>query len=544
MTPTLAFHGAAGCVTGFCAELATDRSRVLIDCGMFQGPKTLKALNYQPFPFDVSAIGAVLLTHAHIDHSGLLPKLMRAGFEGPIYATAATRDLCEIMLADSAGIQESEVSRLNRRNQRRGRPPVEPIYTSRDAKRVIRQFRTVKFGEPVEVCPDVVATYSPAGHIIGAASITVDLQGEDGPLRALFSGDLGPGGGEFVTEPEAPAGVDYLILESTYGDRDRIATDPATRRRALAAEMREAHAAGGPLLIPAFAVERSQELLSDILMLMDDGEAPVGDVFLDSPLAIKATEIFLDRGWNLSAGRNPFDRLGRAGNLRFLRKPSESDDLERLKGWHVIMAASGMCDAGRIRKHLKRLLWRRDATALISGFQAVGTLGRLLVEGAERVSIEGEEVRVRARIRTLDSYSAHADASGLVRWASARRPVAAGLFLAHGEPEAAEGLRSRLVTAGFPADQIRIPALDDRFRLRRAGAETQPGGTARLSPDAAARLDWHNARARLLLTLNAALEDAPDDAAREALIHRLLENLENGPPIDRDQGEAGRSRTD
>jgi metallo-beta-lactamase family protein len=536
MTPTLAFHGAAGCVTGFCAEIATGQSRLLVDCGMFQGPKTLKALNYEPFPFDPGSIDGVCLTHAHIDHSGLLPKLMKAGFKGPIYATAATRDLCELMLADSGGIQENEVSRLNRRNQRRGRPLVEPIYTARDAKRVMKQFETVKFGEAVRVRPDVTALFSPAGHILGAASICLDLEGENGVTRTLFSGDLGPGDNEYVTQPEAPAGVDHLIIESTYGDRERVVVDPADRRRILAGEIRQAHDAGGPLLVPAFAVERSQELLSDILHLMDEGQIPKGPVFLDSPLAIGVTEVFLDRGWNRSAGRNPFSRLTESGDLRFLRKPSESDGLERLKGWHIIMAASGMCDAGRVRKHLKRLLWRRDATVLISGFQAVGTLGRLLVEGAERVSIEGEEVRVRARVRVVESYSGHADATGLVDWATARRPVSGSVFITHGEPAAAKALQDRLITAGFPSSQLKIPTLDQVFRLEPGGAEGLTDGRARLPADAPSRLDWHNRRAQLLITLNAALERAPDDAAREAVISRLIASLDAAQTLDRDQG--------
>ncbi|MDQ0465972.1 metallo-beta-lactamase family protein [Caulobacter ginsengisoli] len=535
MIPTITFHGAAGCVTGFCAEIRTERSRVLVDCGMFQGSKTLKALNYQPFPFDASEIDAVLLTHAHIDHSGLLPKLMRAGFTGPIYATAATKALCEVMLEDAGGIQEGEVRELNRRNQRRGRPLVEPIYTARDAKRLMPQFQTVKFGEAATIAPDLTAIWWPAGHILGAASIALDIEGEEGLLKTLFSGDLGPGGTEFVTEPESPSGLDHLIIESTYGDRDRMVVDPAARRRALAAEMRDAHAAGGPLLMPAFAVERSQELLSDILAVMESGEAPAGDVFLDSPLAIRATEVFLDRGWNKSSGRNPFEALHQAGRLRFLGKPAESDGLERLKGWHVIMAASGMCDAGRIRKHLKRLLWRREATVLLTGFQAVGTLGRLLAEGAERVSIQGDEVRVRARIRMLDTYSGHADAGGLVRWAQAREPVAGTVFIAHGEPNAAQGLSARLTAAGFAPDRLAIPRLDETFKLRRAGAETQPAGPARIDPAATARLDWHNDRARLLLALNAALDSAADDAAREALLQRLLEDLKKSAPVDRDQ---------
>jgi len=538
MTPTITFHGAAGCVTGFCAELRSSNARVLVDCGMFQGSKTLKALNYDDFPFEASRIDAVLLTHAHIDHSGLLPKLMRAGYTGPIYATAATRDLCEVMLADAGGIQEGEVRDLNRRNQRRGRPLVEPIYTAQDAKRLMPQFQTVKFGESNVIAGDISATWWPAGHILGAGSIAVDIDADDGPMKLLFSGDLGPGGSEFVAEPESPSGFDHLVIESTYGDRDRIATDPVNRRRALAAELREAHAAGGPLLIPAFAVERSQELLMDILAVMDSGEAPAGDVFLDSPLAIKATDVFLDRGWNRTTGRNPFESLRHSPHLRFLNKPAESDTLDRLKGWHVILAASGMCDAGRIRKHLKRLLWRRECTVLLSGYQAVGTLGRLLAEGAERVSIQGEEVRVRARVRMFDAYSGHADATGLVTWAKARLPVSGSVFIVHGEPNAAFGLRERLAAAGFAAEKLVIPALDDCFRLERAGSETEQSGKRRLPGEATARLDWHNGRASFLLGLNAALEQAPDDAAREALLSRLAGML---APVDADQGSPKRA---
>ncbi|WP_374571535.1 MBL fold metallo-hydrolase [Phenylobacterium sp.] len=521
MTPTITFHGAAGCVTGSCMELRTETARVLVDCGMFQGPKTLKALNYEPFPFDAHEIDAVLLTHAHIDHSGLLPKLMRAGFKGPIYTTAATRDLCTVMLADSAGIQESEVRYLNRRNERRGRPPVEPIYTKRDAARVMKQFERVKLGETVEVVPGVSAVYWEAGHILGSASIEVHVEGDEGPIKLLFSGDLGPGGSEFVGDPQGPSGIDHLIMESTYGDRERRNLDAAGRRAALAEELRQAHAAGGPLLIPSFAVERTQELLADLLTVMDDGEAPAGDIFLDSPLAIEATEVFLERGWNPQAGRNPFQEVRPSGRLRFMSKPWESDSLERLRGWHVILAASGMCDAGRIRKHLKRLLWRKDATVLLSGFQAAGTLGRLLADGAQRVSIQGDEVRVHARVRMLDVYSGHADAEALTDWAKARAPVAGSIFLDHGEPDAVRGLIARLEAAGFPADQLVAPEMDETFKLRRARAEAAEGAPARLAPRRAAAPDWHNARARLLMALSEALEAAPDDDAREALIAHL-----------------------
>lgn len=517
----LTFHGAAGCVTGFCALLETDHARLLIDCGMFQGSKTLKALNYGDFPFDASSIDAVLLTHAHIDHSGLLPKLMKAGFRGPIHATAGTRDLCEIMLADSASIQESEVRQLNRRNQRRGRPEVKPIYTVRDAARCLDQFSKVKLGEPYKIMPGVTAIYWEAGHILGSTSIEVRVETADGVETLLFSGDLGPGGREYAPDPQGPSGVDYLILESTYGDRERADLAGDARRTLLARELNEAHRAGGPLLIPAFAVERSQELLADILTLMEERQVPPADIFLDSPLAIEATEIFQRRGWNRATGENPFASLVGVGRLKFLREPGESDRLDTLAGWHIIMAASGMCDAGRVRKHLKRLLWRRQATVLLSGYQAVGTLGRILEEGAERVSIQGEDIQVRARIRALDAYSGHADARRLVAWAKQRGPIAGGVFLAHGEPASLQGLKSRLSAAGLPADRIRIPAMDEAFSLTKAGAVGSVRAARRIAPDAAARADWHNARAQLLMTLNQQLEAAPDDRARERIIAQL-----------------------
>ncbi|OYW27076.1 MAG: MBL fold metallo-hydrolase, partial [Caulobacter sp. 12-67-6] len=346
MTPILSFHGAAGCVTGSCARLQTQQAMILIDCGMFQGSKSLKALNYGEFPFDPRQVDAVLLTHAHVDHCGLLPKLMLAGFEGPIYATAATRDLCAVMLADAGGIQEAEVAALNRRNQRRGLAPVEPIYTATDAARVMKQFRKVKLGERVEVAPEISAVYWEAGHILGSASIEVAIGPAGAEKRLLFSGDLGSGGSDFVADPQGPTGVDHLIMESTYGDRERAVSSGAMRRVALAEELKAAHAAGGPLLIPVFALQRSQELLVDLLQLMDEGGAPRGDIFLDSPLAIEASEVFLERGWNPALQRNPFEPVRPSANLRFLAKPWDSDGLERLSGWHVILAASGMCDAG------------------------------------------------------------------------------------------------------------------------------------------------------------------------------------------------------
>lgn len=525
MTLRLTFHGAAGCVTGFCARLETDRAQVLIDCGLFQGSKTLKALNYEPFPFDPRKIDAVVLTHAHIDHSGLLPKLVKAGFEGPIHATAATRDLCAVMLADAGGIQESEVRQLNRRNERRGRDPVEPIYTAEDAEPTLALFRKVKLNDPVEIAPGITAVYWEAGHILGGASIELRVETEAGTKVLLFSGDIGPGGRDYAADPEGPAGVDWLVVESTYGDRERDMITPQDRRQRLAEVLNEAHAAGGPLLIPAFAVERSQELLADILTLMRDGLVPEADIFLDSPLAIEATEIFRQRGWVRSTGRNPFEDLHSSDHLKFVRDPWESDTLEKLSGWHIILAASGMCDAGRVRKHLKRLLWTRKATVLLAGYQAIGTLGRFLSEGAERVRIQGDDIQVRARIRTLDVYSGHADARGLVSWVQARGPVRAEVFLAHGEPPALSGLQDRLAAAGTPADRMLIPAIDQSFDLAGGRARAAGEGARRIAPEAPAQLDWHNARAALLIDLDRRLERL-DDAARMALLRRLARKVD------------------
>ena len=539
MALTLTFHGAAECVTGFCARLSSDDFTLLIDCGMFQGSKTLKALNYEPFPFDVSKVDAVLLTHAHIDHSGMLPKLMRAGYSGPIYATAATRALCEVMLADAGDIQESEVFHLNRRNQQRGRPQVEPVYTARDAANTMDLFRKVKIDDMVDIVPGVKARYWNAGHMLGAASIELIVEVDGETQTLLFSGDLGAGGQDYLPEPTGPSGIDHLVLESTYGDREREAADTVGRRRLLAEELRQAHAAGGPLLMPTFAVGRAQELLLDLLAVMESGEAPRGEIFLDSPLAIEATDVFLERGWNRDTETNSFTKLSHAAHLHYLMKPQESDQLERLRDWHIILAGSGMCDAGRIRRHLKRLLWRPEVTVLISGFQAAGTLGRLLVDGKRLVRIQGDDVRVKARIRVIDVYSAHADAAGLVRWASDRQPIKAQVFLAHGEPGALEGLSERLKAAGFDPARIAIPALDQTFQLSPSGGARLIGARPpRLAPGRAASLDWHNERADLFVRLNARIQEAPSEEARQRLLRALAAVL------DAADAEAGSSYPD
>ena len=534
MTVSLSFFGAAGCVTGACFLLESDRARVLVDCGLFQGPKTLKALNYQPFPFDPKGIDAVLLTHVHIDHSGLLPKLALAGFGGPILATRGTIELCSVLLPDAGAIQEMEVEALNRRRRRRGEGDLQPIFTRGDADRTMSQFQAVAMKRWIDVAPGVRARWWNAGHILGSASIEV----EDGDTaqRILFSGDIGPGGRGFAKDPDGPAATGHIVVESTYGGVERgPEPTPETRRGTLAQEMLAAHAAGGPLLMPAFAVERTQELIVDLLELMEAGEAPRGPIFLDSPLGIRASETFLRHG-RFENGEHPFERLKASPWLRYTESANESRAIERVRGWHVIIASSGMCDAGRVRHHLKRLLWREDATVLITGYQAIGTLGRLLLEGRKAVRIQGDEIKVRARIRSIDVYSGHADASGLAAWVKARAPTGL-IFLTHGEPENLKGLKQRLVRAGF-ADKCIIEAgLDATYALAPAGAPTQAASTPRLAAQAVARLDWHNQRSEFLARLNAALDEAGDDAAREALLKKLSVQLEGAHA--QDQGAAG-----
>jgi len=525
MTIKLNFFGAAGCVTGSCMMLEIDAARVLIDCGMFQGSKTLKALNYRDFPFDAAKIDAVLLTHAHIDHSGLLPKLSRVGFKGPIWATPGSVELCEALLADAAGIQEMEVEQLNRRSEQRGGPIVKPIYTRVDADACRALFRGVQFNTWSQILPGLRARWWNAGHILGSASIEVEAKDAGGAVEhILFSGDVGPGGSEFIADPEGPSGVDHLVMESTYGGTDRPVLSIADRQAKLNDELLKAHAAGGPLLIPAFAVERTQELIIDLLQAMDSGLAPRGPIFVDSPLAVRVMDSYMRFGKDQD-GDNPFSRLRESNWLQFTESANESRAIERVKGWHVILSASGMCDAGRVRHHLQRLLWQPQATVLLVGYQAVGTLGRLLRDGEKDVRIQGQHIKVAAQIRTLDIYSGHADAKSLVKWAQARGPVAGSIFLTHGEPESRDGLQLRLQDAKAAGGGVIVPRLDQAYRLDGTKVIAEAAPPARLAPEAPSRLDWHNARADFLNTLTEQLLSAPDDAARERLIAGLKASL-------------------
>ena len=523
--PVITFHGAAETVTGSCHMVESVGHRVLIDCGMFQGSKTEKELNYRAFPFDPRTIDALILTHAHIDHSGLVPKLVKDGFTGPIFATAPTIDLCKVMLPDSAHIQEMEVEQLNRRNKRRGRKEVTPIYSLLDAMEAVKQMRTTQLGDWREAAPGVRFRLWNAGHLLGSASVELEAAGEERPIRILFSGDLGPDNKLLQPSPEAPTGWDHVVMESTYGDTDRQEVTEARRRAALKAEVKAAINPDGVLLIPSFAVERTQELLADLVHLIETGELPPCPIIIDSPLANRASQIFRSYARSLDHG-GLLLRAFASPHVRFTESVEQSMALDQMHGFHIVISASGMCEAGRIRHRLRNWLWREEATVLLVGYQAAGTLGRLLSDGAPVVRMKGEQIDVRARIRKLDLYSGHADGPELATWLKRRLPVTGTVFMVHGEEKAIEGLRARLADS-LPHERLVDPRLDASYRLDHATAVEilDPARTPRLDPRQVGHTDWHNDFQGLLLDIQAEIGKAADEKARAKVIRRLREAL-------------------
>lgn len=529
MKMTLAVHGAARTVTGSCYLLQAGKTRFLVDCGMFQGTKTLKELNYGKFPFDPKSVDFMLLTHAHIDHSGLIPKLVKHGFTGPIYATRGSIDLLSCMLPDSGHIQEFEVRELNRRNKHRGKPQVTPIYTVEDAHKSLESFEEVEYDEWTTLAPGIRARFWNAGHILGSASIELEIdkvRSKKHPLRMLFSGDIGGGTQVFHPLPESPQDLDYLICESTYGGRDRKDLTTKQRREILKKEILDAFKDNGTLIMPAFAVERTQELLADIVALTSNHQIPEVPIFLDSPLAIRATEVFIQNADELENG-DEFRRAMRTPRLKMTVTPEESMAIERMTGNHIVMAASGMCDAGRIRHHLKNHLWRENSTILLTGYQAQGTLGRILMEGAKAVRIQGEEIKVRARIRATDMYSGHADGRDLLEWISERGLPRRATFLVHGEEEAMSALHTELAEKRGSDEHIIEPQLDDVFDLVSDSLIPMDHKYARrIQSEKVGHFDWHNDMSKLWLDISEELDHAADDKSRDVIIRRLRRALE------------------
>lgn len=526
MTVTLHFHGAAGTVTGSCYRVVHPGGQFLVDCGLFQGNKSVRELNLKPTPFDPKAIDFLLLTHAHIDHAGLLPKLCAEGWRKPMWMTAPTAGLLEYLLPDGAGIQESEAERESRKRSRRGDEPVRPLYTMADAEEALEHRRICDYDSWIEPGPGVRARYWNAGHIIGSASIEVEVKDSNGkPVRLMFSGDIGPDEKVFYTEPEGPAGFDYILCESTYGGREREEYTLEQRRQTLKTEIQEALQRGGNLIIPTFAVERSQELLHDIGTLIRDGEITPQLVALDSPLASKVTGVYrkyakMFEDTELSAGE-----LFNDERFRIIEAVEDSKALNAIKGGAIILSASGMADAGRIKHHLRNNLIRSNATVLFVGYQAPGTLGQIILSGAREVRIHGTLVPVRATIRSMGNYSAHADHTELMDWISKRLPAHGALFLTHGEDEERHALREALVASGkLGGDQVILPQLDDFFELSAAGIQAAKAPRARRVDLKQMPSDWHNAFSDFTIRLSQRLHELPD-AEKLALMQALQAEL-------------------
>ncbi len=528
MDVTLKFCGASGTVTGSCYLVQTAGHRFVVDCGLFQGTKTIKALNYGDFPFDPASIDFALLTHAHIDHSGLLPKLYKHGFRGKTYMTAATQDLLSAMLPDSGHIQEMDVRNLNRRNARRGKPQVEPIYSQKDAELCQQYFEPIAYEQWIDI-GGIRVKYWNAGHILGSASIEIEVPSDkpdEQSLRLLWSGDLGPNHKLFHPDPEAASDYDYVISESTYGGRTRPVVTSEEKRQILLDEIKQALSGEGLLLIPSFAVERTQELLADILILQQRGELRNVPIFLDSPLAIKATEVFKKHAASLEDVADHLDDIN-TEHIRFTESVEESKAINRIKSGAIIMAGSGMCDAGRIRHHIKNHMWRTNTTLLLVGYQAEGSLGRLLMRGARKVRIQGEEIHIRGKVRQIETYSGHADESELIDWIRDRKPIRHGLYLCHGEQEASEALKAALVADGMNETLISIPTIDDEVRLSRAGRpDFFDNVKHRLKKSDMAGWDAHNEFAELQIDLKEAFEQLADERSRRALARKIKRALE------------------
>jgi metallo-beta-lactamase family protein len=461
--PRITPLGAAGEVTGSCYLLETDRARVLLECGLFQGGANAEARNRRRWPFDVNGIDAVVLSHAHLDHSGLVPRLVRDGFEGPVLATGATCDLLAIMWLDAAHLQERDVQWENKWRLRAGKPTLEPLYATEDARCALSRLEPVDYDSTRAVAPGVTLRYLDAGHILGSAIVCLDVEHQRGRTRVAFSGDLGNSETVLLRDPQAVRDADLLLMESTYGDRNHRSLDET--RGQLAEILAAAHARGGNVLIPAFAVGRTQELIYTLGQLERANRLPQAQVFLDSPMAIAATRVYerhvelFDRDDRVELGGR-----GLAAWLPALRLSESTEDsmaINRIGGGAVIIAGAGMCNGGRIRHHLKYNLWRREAHVVICGFQAARSPGRALVDGARKIRLLGAEVAVHAQVHTLGGFSAHAGQEQLVDWARGLR-TRPRTWLVHGEPgstralagclESRLGVRAHPAIAGEPID--------------------------------------------------------------------------------------------
>jgi metallo-beta-lactamase family protein len=459
----LSFHGAAGTVTGSRHLLEAGGARILVDCGLFQGLKNLRLRNWQQPGFEPASVDHLLLTHTHIDHSGYLPRLVREGFSGPVHCTRATRDLAEILLADAAKIQEEEAEYANRKGFSKHRPAL-PLYTAADAEEAMRLFRPVRFEQWIDLNAAVRARFLQAGHILGSAMVEVEVGGPGGrTTRLVFSGDVGRYDMPLHPDPLPPPECDILVVESTYGDRCH-SEEPVEEQIRVPFEI--VFERRGVVLIPAFAVGRSQQVTLIVRELINAGRLPDVPIHLDSPMAIDATRVYsryMDEH-NLDAciaedGRSRlFPR-----NVHFHRSVEESKALNRMKGPRIILSASGMMTAGRILHHLSQRLPERKNLLVLVGYQAAGTRGRRILEGQKRVRIHGHDVPVKAERLTVNGLSGHADRDELIRWIRSGPKPPRAVFVTHGEPEASRALAG-LIESAIGA-RVFIPDLGESFDL-------------------------------------------------------------------------------
>jgi len=463
--PVMTFLGATGTVTGSRFLIDTEAARILVDCGLYQGVKELRLRNWEPFPVEPASLDAVVLTHAHVDHCGYVPALARLGFEGPVYATPDTVELAGIVLPDSGHLMEEEAAYANRRGYSKHRP-AKPLYTKSEAEASLGLFETLPFGETREIAEGVSVTLRPSGHILGAASVLLELRNGTDGRRLLFSGDLGRDAHPLLVPPDPIGGVDVVVMESTYGDRLH---DDAGALEALAAAIRRTAARGGTVVIPAFAVDRTEVVLFRIRELLEAGLIPELPVFVDSPMALSALRVYRRA---LAEGRpdvRPELRTGETGDVLGTGEVREARDVEASKAIDrhdfpsIVISASGMATGGRVLHHLTRRLPDPRNTIVLVGFQAVQTRGRMLAEGAREIKMLGRYVPVRAEIVTLPSFSVHADREELVAWLRTATSPPEHVYLVHGEARAAAKL------AGSIADELGwvavVPTLGERVRL-------------------------------------------------------------------------------
>ncbi|MDX2011696.1 MAG: MBL fold metallo-hydrolase [Myxococcaceae bacterium] len=461
---SIQFLGAAGTVTGSRFLLEHDGKWVLIDCGLFQGPKELRLRNWAPSTLDPKSVDAVVLTHAHIDHSGGLPRFVGEGYRGPIFSTAGTRDLCGLLLPDSARLQEEEAAYANKEGFSKHRPAL-PLYGEAEAHRALSLFETFPYHRPREIVPGVTLTFVPAGHILGSAICVFDLAGTR--QRVVFTGDLGRYNAPILKDPVAVESATTLIAESTYGDREHRDVQPM---ELLAEVVNDAAKRGGVLVIPAFAVGRTQEILYHLDNLERARRIPELPVFVDSPMACDATPIYLahagehdvDMRRLVQGGHTPL----RTNKTRFVQSASESKSLNGFQGPGIIISASGMATGGRILHHLKQRAPDERNTILFVGYQSVGTRGRRMLEGEPYVRIHGHDVAVRAKLTQISGFSAHADSTEMLRWMEGFSSPPKQVLLVHGEPSALAALKAKVEQKGWPAY---VPRHLERVDLAHAG---------------------------------------------------------------------------